>query len=205
MHHLDEQPSPPRVNVSVAQQIIGVITRPILTLRQVAAMERWQWAVGIFALYELIQLLITFNSDTLELEFSKPLFIVSGVAIGIPIGILYFLFLTFIIKAIGVRLGGKDNYIGLVAARGFAIVILYFGLPLRAYTLSVGESLTESLALVLYLATLAILFWAIVAEVIAIRESLSISTGSAILTSLAATGITLLISFLLPPLAMYPI
>ena len=186
---------------------VGLITRPIVTLREIAR-ER---PVGLGFLTVLIVVaangLISFglgiNPETFEPFSDEEVSIGLGVAI---IGALLFVgyvavllgFFSVIIHLISKLFGGDGAYRGILAGLMFlSILSLIPVVPNLLDVLVRGDDDSSVFAAIGTVAGLAVAVWSIILTVILIRENYQIGAGMAVLSAIASFIATVIVGTIL--------
>jgi hypothetical protein len=171
--------------------LLGVITSPVPTMRAIAAARPWQWAlavtVGAGLLGGLAALTGPDPGQTGDPAFMppelqaavaamrSPAFVVINGLILAPLGLLIG---TAVLYGIGHLFGGRGAYSGLLSTVAFASVPAILLAPITAWLNMAGGPFMVLSGLL----GVGFSVWIIVLHVIAIRESLGLSTGRSVLT-----------------------
>jgi hypothetical protein len=183
--------------------LLGVITSPVQTMRAIAEARRWLWAIAVTVVSGLLGGLASLTGPdpaaTADTAFMPPelqaalaatrsiWFVVINALILAPIG----LFIgAAVLYAVGHLFGGRGAYTGLVSTVGFASVPAILLAPITAWLNLAGGPFMVLSGLV----GVAFAVWIIVLHVIAIRESLGLSTGRAALTLVVPLAVLMLLS-----------
>jgi hypothetical protein len=187
-----QMPTPYQEPFNPVQAVIGVITNPVPTLRLIAENRPWVMAllitVGIALLSGIAALLRPSEpvdpAVFQELEPEARQFAEAIVANSAGAGGLFGVILAPIGLAIGAGIlflvgrmfGGRGEYSSLFSALGFANVPNGISAALSIPLAFGGVVLAPVAALIGFLTFL----WVLVLDVIAVRESMSLSTGRAV-------------------------
>lgn len=186
---------------------IGVVTRPVSAMREIAAARPWPIALALTAAIALLtglanltaprQDLAAATGGTLPAGFEGVQgfldFIQSpgGVVASVLFSLISLAVLSGIFYGIGRLLGGRGPFSGLLSTQAFASVPSILLAPLTAVLNLVG------LSVVVGLLGFGFAIWTLVLTVLGIRESLALSTGRAVATLLIPIGVLLLLSCVL--------
>jgi hypothetical protein len=182
---------------------IGVVTRPVGAMREIAAARPWPIALALAAAIALLGGLVNLTAplqgaadltgtaglppefaQTYENTFAffrSPGGVVANVLgslIGLAIG-------SGIFYLIGRLLGGRGPFSGLLSTLAFASIPNILLAPLTAVFNLIGVPFVGGLL------GFAVAIWVLVLYVLGIRESLSLSTGRAVATLLIPVGVLL--------------
>jgi hypothetical protein len=195
---------------------VGVVTRPVPAMRQIAAAR--PWLIGL-ALYIVIALLgglagLTAPAPATALppdanvppEFEQmlegmmeasrsPLLIAAAAVVLSPISLLI---TSGIFYLVGRLLGGQGPFSALFATQAFASVPSLLLAALTAVLNLAGTLLAPLVGLLGF----AVGIWILVLEIIGIRESLALSTGRAVATVLIPVGVVILLGCVLVALVV---
>ncbi|NLJ72033.1 MAG: YIP1 family protein [Syntrophomonadaceae bacterium] len=165
--------------MSLTEAIYGVIFTPKKTLANISRERIWLSGVLIFFIVMVFNLLINTSASGLE-QVEQLVAIPANFYGAISIvGIIFSLVMLFVLVGLynlfGELIYQSTNASGLLASLSFASIPAVFGPPLQYVLMLVN------LQILSYIISLGIGIWLIVLQVIAIRESLSISTGQALL------------------------
>lgn len=177
--------------MSLTEAIYGVIFTPKKTLADIGREKIWLSGILIFFIVMIFNFLI--NSSVAGLEQVEELVAIPANFYGAIsiIGIIFSLVMLFVLVGLYNLLGElfyqSANASGLLASLSFASIPAVFGPPLQYVLMLVNLSILS------YIVSLGIGIWLIVLQVIAIRESLSLSTGQALLLFIIPIIVTILI------------
>lgn len=186
--------------MDIVETLARVVCKPAAAMNEIAREKPVGWALGIFAAATLLN---SFTADysaleeLIELPMNTPylaLFQVISSLAGLFVitGLLYLVSLIF---------KGTGGYWGLFSALGFA----QFPAFLNPVAAVIGKAGGAAGAILSGLLTFAVLIWVLVLNIIALRESRTISTGASIgtyvITSLAI-GIAVAVGILMIVLAL---
>jgi hypothetical protein len=198
------QPEAPRFDP--VEAAVGVITRPVATMEQVAAARPWRFALVLYAALMLLSGLASFAAPTPDLAddalspdglaemeafyafLASPAFAVVLAALG-P---LFLVAWSGLLYAVGRLLGGRGAFGAfgaLLATQGFTAVPTALLAPVTA-VLHLAGPLLEPLV---WLLSAVFYGWMLALSVVGIRASLALSTGRAV----AAALLPLLVLFAL--------
>lgn len=188
--------------------IIGVITQPVRTFRQIALARPWQQALVLYIGLAVLQGLTSLTLPQSDLGTSiagspaadsgarafldtitTPGFLFGSALVFSP---LFLIIETGILYLVGRLLGGRGPFSGLLSTFAFASVPLLIMAPVTA-VLNLGGS-AMAIGLLRGLVGTAAGIWVFVLQVLAIRESLTLSTGRAIAVFLIPFAVVLLLA-----------
>lgn len=188
--------------------IIGVITQPAQTLRRIAQVRPWLQAlvvyIGVAVLDGLTSL--TFPRSGLDtgaagspaLGTGAESFLHTITAPGflfgstLVLGPLALLLETAVLYLVGRLLGGHGPFSGLFSTFAFAVVPMLILAPVTAVLNLAGSAL--AVGLIRGLLATAAGIWVFVLQVLAIRESLSLSTGRAVAVIVIPFAVVVILS-----------
>ncbi|MDW7739697.1 MAG: Yip1 family protein [Bacillota bacterium] len=165
----------------------GVITMPVATLNEVAKEKPAGLAFLVYTFVLILTSIVavysgaqfsSYENSMLEIGFQFPLYYIALAMI--PFGIISLFISTLLIHLFARLFGGKGQYWNLFSAYAFANFPMIINVPisfLLGFLGIVGGILSG-------LFGFALSIWILVLQVIAIRESHSLSTGMSILTYL---------------------
>lgn len=200
-----EPPTPPLLpetgSFNVVEAVPGVVIRPVPTLRQIAVSCPWWLALLVYigaALLSGLAGLINLNAQLGQVldpamlgkldpqarqqitgwlstfTAAAPAFVIGSSLVLAPIGLFISAGLFWLVARI---LGGQGSFGGLFAAVGFAgAVPTLVQAPLVALLGLAGPAFSPLISSVSLIAGI----WSLILDVIAIRESMNLSTGRAI-------------------------
>lgn len=200
-----EPPRPPLLpegsSFNLVEAVPGVVTRPVPTLRQIAASCPWWLALLVYigaSLLSGLAGLINLNAQFGQLlspammseldppvrqqlagwistfTAAAPVFVIGSSLVLAPIGLFISAGLFWLLARM---LGGQGPFGGLFAAVGFAgAVPPLIQAPLVALLGLAGPAFSPLISSVSLIAAI----WSLILDVIAIRESMNLSTGRAI-------------------------
>ena len=180
---------------------IGVITRPVAAMRQIAAARAWLVGLGLTMAIALLNGLADLvgprqDLDTAGAELPSGLLgfldlaqspggvLVSAVVLT-PLGVVL---VSYVCYLAGWLLGGRGPFSALLATQGFTSMPLVLLAPVTAVLNLAGVPLLGGLL------GLAVALWGMILAVIGIRESMALSTGRAVATVLLPFGLLILLS-----------
>lgn len=188
--------------------IVGVITQPVRTLRQIALARPWPQALALYIGLAVLQGLASLTFPSADLDTSvvgspamdpgarefletltSPGFMFGSALIGSP---LLLIIETGVFYLVGRLLGGRGSFSGLLSTSAFASVPLLIMAPVTA-VLNLGGS-AFAINLIQGLVGIATGIWILVLQVLAIRESLALSTGRAIAVMLIPFAVLVLLA-----------
>jgi len=177
--------------------LLGVITSPVSTLKEVASKKPVWWGLLIYLGISILgslaaifdpDLVAIYEEMTRQLTFTIPFLLLTlG---GMLISVLLLLIFVGVLHLFGSLFGGSGGYWNLFSAYTFASFPGIIGVPITV----LGGLLGVVGSILSGLVGFAISIWVIVLQVIALRESHGLSTGMAIL----AYFITIFILVIVP-------
>ncbi len=177
--------------------LLGVITSPVSTLKEVASKKPVWWGLLIYLGISILgslaaifdpDLVAIYEEMTRQLTFTIPFLLLTlG---GMLISVLLLLIYVGVLHLFGRLFGGSGGYWNLFSAYTFASFPGIIGVPITV----LGGLLGVVGSILSGLVGFAISIWVIVLQVIALRESHGLSTGMAIL----AYFITIFILVIVP-------
>ena len=177
--------------------LLGVITSPVSTLKEVASKKPVWWGLLIYLGISMLgslaaifdpDLVAIYEEMTRQLTFTIPFLLLTlG---GMLISVLLLLIYVGVLHLFGRLFGGSGGYWNLFSAYTFASFPGIIGVPITV----LGGLLGVVGSILSGLVGFAISIWVIVLQVIALRESHGLSTGMAIL----AYFITIFILVIVP-------
>jgi hypothetical protein len=183
----------------ILDTLIGVLARPISTIRSVCEQRPIGWAIIVYLVVSVVTTVAWIRPEMLA-ELGLPQVGMPAILVGISItNIVTLVIFTAIAHLVASLLGGKGNYWGLFSGFGFAALPYIFAAPLAVIGL-----LTMVGALISGLGSFGIMVWSIVLTILAVRENYLVSTGRAILilllpiVILVVLPVLLLVGWLLP-------
>lgn len=187
--------------------IVGVIVQPVRALRQIALARPWPQALALSIGLAVLQGLasLTFSRPDLDAsmvgspamgtgaaEFletvTAPAVLFGSALVITPLALILE---TGVLYLIGRLLGGRGHFSGLLSTFAFASVPLLIMAPVTA-VMNLGGSVL-GIGLIQGLLGTAAGIWVLVLQVLAIRESLTLSTGRAIAVLLIPLAVFLLL------------
>lgn len=214
-----EAPAPRREDWSrLLEWVGGTIVAPVRTLREVGAREAWLQALVVVAVIGLLEGAVrgaallsdsaagTSPFDDLlagtsleDVERTLTIFSLAQSVGGVVFRPVNWLILTGLYFVLAYLLGGRGRFTSLMAALGFAQVPSLLGAVVSTLTLlstvGTGLGLLGSLAATAIGVPLTI--WTTVLNVIAVRETLALSTGRAALAVLLPILVLIALALLL--------
>lgn len=196
----------------------GTVVSPVGTLRDIGRRQAWLQALAVVAtlaalrsVAEAVAVAVT-GYVLPEAIFpdisSTPLAGWSRALVALSIGSslwnvvwqpVMWLIVTAIHFGIAYVLGGRGQFAGLLAARGFATIPYVLTIPFagRQVLALVGPGAELAGALLAAAVVVPVMIWSLVLQVIAVRETMSLSTGRAALTVLLPVAAVVLFLALL--------
>jgi len=165
--------------LSFTESIYGVLFEPAATLRHLAENKPYGRALLIFLAVTLLSLifeqaLMVYNdSETLKILPANAVWMFN--ILGALLSVLLLLVISGLLSLISEIIYGKFNAGGIMVALCYASIPGILGPPVH-YALSLAG--VEWLGAIL---ALLVMVWVLVLQVIAVRESLQVTTGQAIL------------------------
>ncbi|CCF82936.1 membrane hypothetical protein [Nitrolancea hollandica Lb] len=188
--------------------IAGMITQPVSTLRQIALVRPWPQALVLYIGLAVLQGLTSLTFPRSDFDsgivgspamdsgarafldtITTPSFLFGSALVITP---LILIIETGILYLVGRLLGGQGPFSGLLSTFAFASVPLLIMAPLTA-VLNLGGS-ALAIGLIRGLVGTVAGIWVLVLQVLAIRESLTLSTGRAIAVFLIPFALVLLLA-----------
>jgi hypothetical protein len=172
--------------------LIGVLTRPISTIRSVCQERPIGWAIIVYLAISLVTTFAWIDPGMLA-ELGLPDLGWPEILVGFTIyNIVALVILTAIGHVAASVLGGKGGYWGLFCGFAFASLPGIFAAPLAAIALlpMVGALLSG-------LGNFGVVVWNLVLSILAVRENYLVSTGRAILIFLLPLAVLMVLVFLL--------
>jgi hypothetical protein len=175
----------------ILDTLVGVLARPISTIRSVCQKRPIGWAIIVYLAITLVTTVVMVDPGMLaELELPDlgwPAILVGSTIINIVTLVV----ITAICHVVALVLGGKGGYWGLFCGFAFAALPGIFAAPLAVVGL-----LPVVGALLSGLGTFGIVVWSLVLSILAVRENYLVSTGRAILIYLLTFAVLMVLSFL---------
>lgn len=162
--------------MNILDRLFGVVADPVSTMQEISREKPIGWSFAVFSGITIIALWVSSLTpgETGSLFQTRTGFILGGLISSI----LFHLFISGLLNLLAHGLKGAGSYWGVFSALAFARFPLIF-LPtgqLLGVAIGRGGSVLSGFV------SLAIFFWFIVLNVIALRESQGFSTGKTILT-----------------------
>jgi hypothetical protein len=205
---LEHDHSARQVPFNPFEAIVGVIIRPVSTMSAIAMARPWLFALILSSVLSLLSGLVTLTTpissqwtpgmagtEDLPPEFAQfiawsqsPWLAVSS-AIFAPLWLVVWTAILFVVARL---FRSEGRFSGLLSTLGFASVPNIFLVPLLVL-LNLGGA---GMLLQLLQAGLSFVFgiWALILQVLGIRESLALSTGQAVLVLLIPFALLMLVA-----------
>ena len=201
-----EELAPQALGFHPVDAAVGVIVRPVVAMRQIAARRPWPMAMALYIAITLLNGLVNLTSPWLDFSQSvpemselpgsygsaltltrSPLFAVVNALLCSPVLLVA---IAGVFYLTGRLLGGRGYFSGLLSTFAFAVVPTILLAPMLALL-----NLTGALLAVIFgaLASICFAIWVLVLQVLGIRESLALSTGRAVATLLIPIGVVFLL------------
>ena len=180
---------------------IGVITRPVAAMQQIAAARAWLVGLGLAIAIALLNGLADLVGPPQDLDpagadlpsgfvgyldsAQSPGGVLVSAVVLTP---LVLVVVSYVFHLAGWLLGGRGPFSALLATQGFTSVPLVLLAPVTVVLNLAGVPLLGGLL------GLAVALWGMILAVIGIRESLALSTGRAMATVLIPFGLLILLS-----------
>ena len=190
MSDLDPTPTAPAREFNPLEAVVGVITRPVPTMRAIALARPWLIALALFIIIQVVSGLAGLTTplatdmqdlppemqDVMRpwLELARnPVALLGGALVLGPLGLLIGAGIIYLVARM---LGGQGPFSGLFSTLAYAAVPTLLVAPITVVLNLLGPALAALSGLLGF----AVGIWTIVLYVIAIQESMALTTGRAI-------------------------
>lgn len=170
--------------MNILEMLDGVIRKPAAAMSAIAREKPLGWALGIFAAATLLSSL-TADYSALEELFDLQAIAPYMAVVQVISALVGLFIITGLLYLVSLIFKGTGSFWGLFSALGFAQFPIFLN-PVAAVIGKVGGTAAAVLSGLL---SFAVVIWVLVLNIIALRESRTISTGASIgtyvITSLA--------------------
>jgi hypothetical protein len=189
---------------NVLERVVGVMSQPVVTLRELTERPRVPWALIVTAVIALISSLAGIGRADRGSQFGglggtgsefgpspelRRILVVGSVVLSPVLATIFLVVWAGILQGISRLLGGTGAYAGTLSGLGFAGVPYVLGIPAQVLPLvfgTVGAALSG-------LVQFGLLIWVLVLDVIVVRENHDFSTGRAVAAVLLPIAVVILL------------